>query len=94
MTFDSTPTWHTFPSADLFECMATINSRVSQGTSTDFQAAMDLVLKDRFGAEIVPREWFVVPLPVIEEALEKLIDGSIAKCRYDAKTASIVDEAK
>lgn len=46
MTFDSTPTWHTFPSADLFECLATINSRVSQGTSTDFQAAMDLVLRD------------------------------------------------
>jgi hypothetical protein len=46
MTFDSTPTWHTFPSADLFESLATINSRVSQGTSTDFQAAMDLVLKD------------------------------------------------
>jgi hypothetical protein len=46
MTFDSTPTWHTFPSGDLFECLATINSRVSQGTSTDFQAAMDLVLRD------------------------------------------------
>lgn len=46
MTFDSTPTWHTFPSADLFECLTTINGRVSQGTSTDFQAAMDLVLKD------------------------------------------------
>jgi len=46
MTFDSTPTWHTFPSADLFESLATINSRVSQGTSTDFQAAMDLVLRD------------------------------------------------
>jgi hypothetical protein len=58
------------------------------------EARLDLVLKDRFGAEIVPREWFVVPLPVIEEALEKLIDGSIAKCHYDAKTASIVEEAK
>jgi len=46
MTFDSTPTWHSFPSADLFECLATLNSRISQGTSTDFQAAMDLVLKD------------------------------------------------
>jgi len=46
MTFDSTPTWHTFPSADLFENLATIKGHISQGTSTDFQAAMDLVLKD------------------------------------------------
>jgi hypothetical protein len=58
------------------------------------EARLDLVLKDRFGEEIVPREWFVVPLPIIEEALEKLIDGSIAKCRYDAKTARIVVETK
>ena len=54
MTFDSTPTWHTFPSADLFECLATIDSRVSQGTSTDFQAAMDLVLKDLKAARVRP----------------------------------------
>ena len=55
------------------------------------EARLDLVLKDRFGEEIVPREWFVVPLQIIEEALGKLIDGSIAKCRYDAKTAKIVN---
>ena len=54
MTFDSTPTWHTFPSNDLFECLATINSRVSQGTSTDFQAAMDLILKDLKAARVRP----------------------------------------
>lgn len=58
------------------------------------EARLDLVLKDRFGEEIVPREWFVVPLPIIEEALKKLIDGSIAKCRYDAKNARIVVETK
>jgi len=46
MTFDSTPTWHTFPSADLFACLDSIHNRISQGTSTDFQAAMELVLKD------------------------------------------------
>ena len=54
MTFDSTPTWHTFPSADLFENLATIDGRVSQGTSTDFQAAMDLVLRDLKAARCKP----------------------------------------
>lgn len=46
MTFDSTPTWHSLPSDDLFACMETIrDSGVGQGTSTNFEAAMQLVLR-------------------------------------------------
>lgn len=47
MTFDSDPVWHHFtPGSDLFERIRTIQeSRVGQGTSTDFQKAMDLVLQ-------------------------------------------------
>lgn len=46
MTFDSTPRWHTFaPGTGLFERVAdVITAGVGQGLSTDFQAAMDLVL--------------------------------------------------
>ena len=46
MTFQSEPTWHTFkPEDDLFKRICSIHhSRVGQGTSTDFQKAMDLVL--------------------------------------------------
>ncbi len=46
MTFDSTPRWHTFaPGSSLFERVSgLIASGVGQGLSTDFQAAMDLVL--------------------------------------------------
>lgn len=46
MTFDSTPRWHTFEAAaGLFERVAgVIAAGVGQGLSTDFQAAMDLVL--------------------------------------------------
>jgi hypothetical protein len=44
MTFDSTPKWHKLPSqADIFSRVASIG-RIGQGTSTDFQKAMDLVL--------------------------------------------------
>jgi hypothetical protein len=53
-------------------------------------ARLDLELKDRFGAQVEPREWFLVPLPVIEEAIEKLKEGSIGSYRYDAETARIV----
>lgn len=47
LTFDSTPALHHFPAdSDIFTRIDTIiDSRVGQGTSTDFQAAMDLVLK-------------------------------------------------
>lgn len=45
MTFDSFPRFHRFPEGDLFEKIASIGPSISQGTSTDFQKAMDLVLE-------------------------------------------------
>ncbi len=53
-------------------------------------ARLDLELKDRFGGQVEPREWFLVPLPVIEEAIQKLKQGSIGNYRYDPATAQIV----
>jgi hypothetical protein len=54
------------------------------------EARLDLALKDRFGEEIVPREWFVVPLPIINEVLDKLISGEIVNYRYDASSGKVV----
>lgn len=53
-------------------------------------ARLDMELKDRFGGQVEPQEWFLVPLPVIEEAIEKLIGGSITRFRYDEKSACVV----
>ena len=53
-------------------------------------ARLDIQIKDRFGKPIEPREWFCVPLPQIEEAVEKIQDGSIKDYRYDPDTASLV----
>lgn len=55
-----------------------------------FGARLDLELKDRFNGQVEPREWFLAPLPVIEEAIEKLRQGSIGDFRYDRETARIV----
>jgi hypothetical protein len=52
-------------------------------------ARLDMELKDRFGGQVEPREWFLVPLPAIEEAIEKLKEGSIGNYRYDAETARV-----
>jgi hypothetical protein len=53
-------------------------------------ARLDLELKDRFGSQVEPREWFLVPLPVIDEAIQKLKDGTIADFRYDQKSARLI----
>ncbi len=53
-------------------------------------ARLDMELKDRFGGQVEPREWFLVPLPVIEEAIQKLMDGTIGNFRYDPAAARIV----
>ena len=42
-------------------------------------ARLDIEIKDRFGNPVMPREWFLVPLHVIDEAVEKIKDGTIAK---------------
>jgi T5orf172 domain len=54
-------------------------------------ARLDIEIKDRFGHPVVPREWFLVPLFVIDEAVEKIKNGTIANFRYDPKSASLVD---
>jgi hypothetical protein len=54
------------------------------------KARLDLELKDRFGAEVEPREWFLVPLAVIDEAIRKLKDGTLDGFRYEPVTAKLV----
>ncbi|QND12589.1 GIY-YIG nuclease family protein [Rhizobium leguminosarum bv. trifolii] len=53
-------------------------------------ARLDIEIMDRFGQPIVPREWFLVPLFVIDEAIERIRDGSIVEYVYDPKTATLV----
>lgn len=53
-------------------------------------ARLDLQLKDRFGFDVAPREWFLVPLPVIQEAIQKLIGGTIAEYCYDAESVQLI----
>lgn len=47
-----------------------------------------MTIEDRFGRPIRPREWFLVPLAVIDEVVEKIRDQSITEFEYDPVTAS------
>jgi len=53
-------------------------------------ARLDVRIQDRFGKPVSPREWFVVPLDCIEEAVERIKDGSIIDYKYDQGSAKLV----
>lgn len=52
-------------------------------------AQLDLTIEDRFGNPVKPREWFLVPLHVINEAVERIQDGSITDVVYDLQAARL-----
>ena len=52
-------------------------------------AQLDLIIEDRFGNPVKPREWFLVPLHVIDEAVERIRDGSITQVVYDPKNVRL-----
>lgn len=53
-------------------------------------ARLDIEITDRFGKPVVPREWFLVPLFVVDEAVERIKDGTITDYVYDPKAARLV----
>jgi hypothetical protein len=56
-------------------------------------AQLDIELRDRFGNPVKPREWFLVPLFVVNEVVERIKDGSITQYIYDPTGARLVKVA-
>jgi len=54
-------------------------------------AQIDIEIRDRFGFPVKPREWFLVPLFVVNEVVERIKDGTITNVVYDPKSASLVE---
>lgn len=54
-------------------------------------ARLDIEITDRFGNPVVPREWFLVPFTAIDEAVERIKDGSIKGYNYDPQQARLVE---
>jgi len=52
-------------------------------------ARLDIEIKDRLGNPIAPREWFLVPLFVIDDAVDKIKDGTISDFIYDPELAAL-----
>lgn len=53
-------------------------------------AQLDVEIKDRFGNPVRPREWFLVPLFIVDEVVARIKDGSITSYVYDPSKASLV----
>lgn len=53
-------------------------------------AQLELTIEDRFGNPVKPREWFLVPLHVIDEAVQCIRDGSVTHKFYDPQTACLM----
>lgn len=54
-------------------------------------ARLDIEIMDRFGRPVTPREWFLVPMYAIKDAVEKIKDGTIAGYLYDPKHAKLIE---
>ena len=50
---------------------------------------LNLDVFDDKGIRHTPREWFVVPLPIIEEAIDLILKESIVNYRYDVDNSKI-----
>lgn len=51
---------------------------------------LDIEIKDRFDNLVKPREWFLVPLFVVNEVVERIKDGTITGYVYDPTAARLV----
>ena len=57
-------------------------------------AQINLTIPDRFGHMVKPREWFLVPLHVIDEAVDRIRDRSILGLAYDPNVGELVRHSK
>lgn len=55
-------------------------------------ARLEIEIMDRFGRPVTPREWFLVPMFAIKEAVERIKDGTISDYRYDPKKATLTNQ--
>lgn len=54
------------------------------------EACLDIDLYDKSGNRYIPREWFVVPLHVIDEVIQLLLNGNIVNYKYDYNSSQVV----
>ena len=71
--------------------LANINRHKLENLIQSFfkNAKLDIDIKDRFGKPVNPKEWFLVPIFIIDEVVEKIKNGSIGDYYYDIASAGL-----
>ena len=75
-------TCHNMPSRQIEQLLHTFFARV----------CLNVDVTDKAGRRYTPREWFIVPLSVIEQAITLLQNREIIHYRYDHESESIVSK--
>lgn len=72
--------------------LANINRAKLEGVIHKFfgLAKLDIETKDRFGRNVKSHEWFLVPIFIIDEMVEKIKDGTVADYYYDPTSAQLM----
>jgi hypothetical protein len=52
-------------------------------------AKLEIEMKDRFGKLVKAQEWFLVPLFIIDEIVEKIKDGTVSHYYYDPASVKL-----
>lgn len=75
----------------IYQCYNLNTQKFEQLLHTFFASScLNIDIFDSKGQRHCPREWFIAPLNIIEQAIELLISGKIIDFRYDADTQTIV----
>jgi hypothetical protein len=52
-------------------------------------AQLQMHIPDRFGRHVQPQEWFLIPLPVLDQVIDRIRDESITDYVYDPTLGSL-----
>ena len=75
----------------VFQCYNMNPQKLEQLLHTFFGAAcLNIDIFDKNGQRHTPREWFVAPLNIIEDAINLVLNGEIVHCKYDLEIQKIV----
>jgi len=75
----------------VFQCYNMNPQKLEQLLHTFFgSACLNIDIFNKNGQRHTPREWFVAPLKIIEDAINLVLNGEIIHCKYDPEIQKIV----
>ncbi len=56
------------------------------------EVCLNIDINDDKGRRITPREWFVVPLPIIDKVIQLILTGEIVNYKYDSINMLLIEK--